>query len=208
MSHLRQDISHFRTSKPCKCVCGENGSESCVPTPFSDVSQISCEEDVLRWLFGQLDYSKEFHLCISRHNLLERGIKQWQCQKKASPLNPIKVTFICEAGVDTGALRLEFLTEMVAGLEERLFERGGQGKIPKYSMSDLDKGLFRVAGQVFVASLAQGGPAPKFLQEWCFTFLATGTLQHIRKDEVPEPQRSLIKESHCVTCNNAACPYA
>ncbi|CAL9692658.1 unnamed protein product [Knipowitschia caucasica] len=120
------------------------------------------EENVLRWLVTQLDRSKEFHLCISRENLLERGIMQWQRQKKASPLNPLKDSFIEEAGVDTGALRLEFFTEMVAGLEERLFVgKNEKLNIPKYSMSDLHKGLFRVAGQVFAASLAQGGPAPK-----------------------------------------------
>uniref|UniRef100_A0AAV2JTL2 HECT domain-containing protein n=1 Tax=Knipowitschia caucasica TaxID=637954 RepID=A0AAV2JTL2_KNICA len=168
--------------------CGDTGFENSVPIPSADlleVDKISCEEDVLRWLVTQLDRSKEFHLCISRENLLERGIMQWQRQKKASPLNPLKVSFLGEAGVDTGALRLEFLTEMVAGLEERLFVgENKKGKIPKYSMSDLHNGLFRVAGQVFAASLAQGGPAPKFLQEWCFSFLATGCITVDKKEEI------------------------
>ena len=41
----------------------------------------------------------------------------WQRQKNSSPVNPLKVTFMGEAGVDTGALRKEFLT----GQEHYLF---------------------------------------------------------------------------------------
>lgn len=163
---------------------------------FKKVHKILCEEDVLHWLTSQIDRSREFHLCVSRDDLIERGLKIWQRQKNGSPVNPLKITFIGEAGVDTGALRLEFLTEMVAGLEERLFEgEEGKGKMPKYSISDLDKGLFRVAGEIFAVSLAQGGPAPKFLQEWCFSFLVTGKLADVTKNNVHEPQlRSLINK--------------
>ncbi|KAF6724160.1 hypothetical protein FQA47_023926 [Oryzias melastigma] len=139
---------------------------------------------------------EEFHLCVSREDIVERGMKLWQRQKSGSPVNPLKITFIGEAGVDTGALRLEFLTGKSICLEKRLFEgEEGKRKIPKYSISDLDKGLFRVAGEIFAVSLAQGGPAPKFLQEWCFNFLATGKLTNITKNDVHEPQlKSLIKK--------------
>lgn len=43
-------------------------------------------------------------------NLLERGMSLWKRQKLSSPINTLKVTFMGEAGVDTGALRKEFLT--------------------------------------------------------------------------------------------------
>lgn len=43
---------------------------------------------------------------------------------------------------------------------------------------------FRVAGEIFAVSLAQGGPAPKFLQEWCYNFLLTGNLENITRDDV------------------------
>ncbi len=46
--------------------------------------------------------------------MLERGLLQWQRQKKIISLNKLKVTFIGEAGVDTGALSKEFLTGMIA----------------------------------------------------------------------------------------------
>ena len=44
--------------------------------------------------------------------MLDRGMKQWQRQKKSSPKNPLRVSFIGEAGIDSGALRKEFLTGM------------------------------------------------------------------------------------------------
>ncbi|MEQ2259824.1 hypothetical protein XENORESO_019277, partial [Xenotaenia resolanae] len=63
--------------------------------------------------------------------------------KKGIATNQLRVTFIGEAGVDTGALQKEFLTDMVAGLEQRLFEGDQTGKSPKYSLLDLDHGNFR-----------------------------------------------------------------
>ncbi|XP_013854993.1 uncharacterized protein LOC106510815 [Austrofundulus limnaeus] len=67
---------------------------------------------------------------------------------------------------------------MVAGLEKRLFEGDSEnGKIPKYSLNDLDKALFKVAGEIFAVSIAQGGPAPQFLQEWCYNYIVTRKLQ-------------------------------
>ena len=42
--------------------------------------------------------------------MLERGLKLWQRQKTGGPANKLKITFIGEAGIDTGALRKEFLS--------------------------------------------------------------------------------------------------
>ncbi|KAL1277167.1 hypothetical protein QQF64_023840 [Cirrhinus molitorella] len=67
-------------------------------------------EDLLELIASRVNGDKKFHICVSRDNLLERGFKQWQRQKKGNPVNQLKVTFIGEAGVDSGALRKEFLT--------------------------------------------------------------------------------------------------
>ncbi|KAL0973593.1 hypothetical protein UPYG_G00206740 [Umbra pygmaea] len=72
--------------------------------------QISCEEDVLRWVASQVQSKKTFNICVSRDNLVERGLKLWKRQKTGSPVNPLVVSFIGELGVDTGALRKEFLS--------------------------------------------------------------------------------------------------
>ncbi|XP_073710263.1 G2/M phase-specific E3 ubiquitin-protein ligase [Misgurnus anguillicaudatus] len=124
--------------------------------------------------------------------MVERGLKLWKRQKLGSPINPLKITFLGEPGVDTGALRKEFLSTMVAGIEKRLFEGDVKyGKMPKYSLNDLDNELFKVAGEIFAVSIAQGGPAPRFMQEWCYEYLVTG---NIKKDGVHDTELSpLIK---------------
>ncbi|XP_016412951.1 uncharacterized protein LOC107744006 isoform X2 [Sinocyclocheilus rhinocerous] len=128
-------------------------------------------------------------------NLLERGMSLWKRQKLSSPINTLKVTFMGEAGVDTGALRKEFLTEMISGIETRLFGIFPLPSSPsKYLLNDLDNGLFRVAGEIFAVSLAQGGPAPRFLQEWCYNYLLSGNLENITMDNVNDMEFSpLIK---------------
>ncbi|KAI9532579.1 hypothetical protein NQZ68_031281 [Dissostichus eleginoides] len=68
----------------------------------------------------------------------ERGLLQWQRQKGSSPTATLNVTFFGEAGVDTGALRKEFLTEVVAGIEGRFFEGPQQQRIPRYSLNDFE----------------------------------------------------------------------
>ncbi len=73
---------------------------------------ISCHslEDLLERLAGRVNSENQFRICVSRDNLLERGLKQWQRQKKGNPANQLKIVFIGEAGVNSGALRKEFLT--------------------------------------------------------------------------------------------------
>ncbi|XP_016522844.1 uncharacterized protein LOC103132389, partial [Poecilia formosa] len=144
----------------------------------TNLHHISCEDDVVKWAATQVDPSKTFDICVSKDSVVERGLILWQRQKNGGPVNPLKVSFLGEIGVDTGALRKEFLTIMVAGIERRLFEGDSdRGKIPKYSFNDLDKQLFKVAGEIFAVSLAQGGPAPCFLQEWCYHYLVTGEIE-------------------------------
>lgn len=67
-------------------------------------------EDVLCFLEQQVDTTTEFKLFVDRESLPDRGILQWQRKKNASPVSTLKVVFIGEAGIDTGALKKEFLT--------------------------------------------------------------------------------------------------
>lgn len=79
---------------------------------------ISCHslEGLLELLASRVNAENHFHICVLRDNLLERGLKQWQRQKKGNPVNQLKVTFIGEAGIDSGALRKEFLTGKLLGI--------------------------------------------------------------------------------------------
>ncbi|ROL41891.1 hypothetical protein DPX16_3519, partial [Anabarilius grahami] len=94
-------------------LCGESlqdtlnySTDSCVLREGSlSMADMSSDDDVLQWLASQ-----DFKICITRDNLFQRGLIQWQRQKKGSPVNKLDVTFIGEAGIDTGALSKEFLT--------------------------------------------------------------------------------------------------
>ncbi|KAJ8012452.1 hypothetical protein DPEC_G00042920 [Dallia pectoralis] len=55
------------------------------------------------------DTESYFRINISKTNILERGLLQWLRQKKVLPTATLKVTFFGETGIDTGALRKEFL---------------------------------------------------------------------------------------------------
>ncbi|KAG9283837.1 hypothetical protein AMEX_G2656 [Astyanax mexicanus] len=116
-----------------------------------------------------------FDITVSRHNMLERVLSQWQRQKKSNPAKQLKVVFLGEAGIDTGALRKELLSGMMEGIEKRFFEGDRHGKRPKYSISDLDH--FKTIGEIMAVSLAQGGPAPNVLAVWCYKFLCSGSLK-------------------------------
>uniref|UniRef100_A0A673BNW8 HECT domain-containing protein n=1 Tax=Sphaeramia orbicularis TaxID=375764 RepID=A0A673BNW8_9TELE len=123
-------------------------------------------EDVLLFLTHQIDTTTEFKLCVDREDLLDRGILQWKRKKTASPASALK-----------GAVYCFFAKEMISGIENRFFEgAGNQGKNPKYSLSDLDNENFRTIGEIMAVSLAQGGPPPAFLKEWCYNFLCTGEI--------------------------------
>ncbi|XP_036416500.1 uncharacterized protein LOC118800395 [Colossoma macropomum] len=119
-----------------------------------------------------------FDVTVSRHNMVERGLAQWQRQKKSSPLNPLRVVFLDEAGIDTGALRKEFLTGMIEGIEKRFFEGSRHGKRPK------------TVGEIMAVSLAQGGPTPNFLTLWCYEFLCSGSLdlKNVDKTDLGDDQ--------------------
>ncbi|XP_061878548.1 uncharacterized protein LOC133630808 isoform X1 [Entelurus aequoreus] len=99
--------------------------------------------DIIQSIADKVDAATTFNICVTRDQMLERGMKLWQRQNKSSPKNLLTVSFIGEAGIDSGALRKEFLTEMLAGIERRFFEGGIDGKVPKYSMTDFEKYNFK-----------------------------------------------------------------
>ncbi|XP_049318755.1 G2/M phase-specific E3 ubiquitin-protein ligase isoform X2 [Astyanax mexicanus] len=162
--------------------CGEREKDDLMMAERSDVSQdnegeqIKSVDDILDTISRRVDHEKQFHIQISRTNILERGLLQWQRQKKNLPTAALKVTFFGEAGVDTGALRKEFLTEMVAGIEDRFFEGTQNKKSPRYSLTDFDNGMYRTVGEILAVSLAQGGPAPTFFSPWSYYYLCNGQI--------------------------------
>uniref|UniRef100_A0AAV2LNF4 HECT domain-containing protein n=1 Tax=Knipowitschia caucasica TaxID=637954 RepID=A0AAV2LNF4_KNICA len=155
--------------------------------PETTSPSIDSLSDILRSLAGQVDQSKLFVLNVTRDRLFERGLKQWVRQKTASPANPLRINFIGEQGIDDGALRREFLTEMMRGLEAQLFEGSATGKNPIYSISAYQDSKFKICGEIMAVSVVQGGPAPNFLSPWSYRFLACGQMPEILEcDEVTD----------------------
>ncbi|MEQ2287725.1 hypothetical protein AMECASPLE_015577 [Ameca splendens] len=174
------DQSNSDPRTPCP-IYGQTFSQNEVEAHASECSESL--DDILQAITAAVKTDEELPITISRSNML-------------------RVTFIREAGVDTGALRKEFLTDMVAGLEQRLFEGDQTGKSPKYSLLDLDHGNFRSAGEIWAASLAQGGPPPCCLKDWCYQYLCNGELQieNITKEDVCDVHyTSLISKIECAT---------
>ncbi|XP_067220741.1 uncharacterized protein [Chanodichthys erythropterus] len=167
------------------------------PKRLRTQQEIKSIADVIKSLTERVDESSTFSICVTREQMVERGIKQWQRQKKSSPKNALRVTFIGEAGIDNGALKTEFLTEMMSGIEKRFFEGGDGGKNPKYSITDLDKHNFKVIGEIFAVSIAQGGPPPNFFSQWCYKYISTGEVDQeaITERDITDPEvLELIKE--------------
>ncbi|KAL7853512.1 hypothetical protein AOLI_G00203560 [Acnodon oligacanthus] len=135
--------------------------------PNHPVDSFQSCDDILNWISGQVDETSTFPLCVSRTDIFNRGMQQWQRQKKTSPKCRLKVTFFGEAGIDTGALSKEFLTDMLAEIERKLFvcSADKKGKNPLYCLNSLDQIYFRSAGEIMATSLAQGGPPPAFIRE-------------------------------------------
>ncbi|RXN13127.1 G2 M phase-specific E3 ubiquitin- ligase-like isoform X1 [Labeo rohita] len=89
--------------------------------------------------------------------------------------------------------------DLIGEIEKHLFEHRGhqRGKSPIYSLSNLEKGFFRTAGEVFSVGLAQGGPAPRFLRPWCFDYFSSGDLDEstLTIDDVDDAELyNLIKK--------------
>ncbi|XP_028451799.1 uncharacterized protein LOC114567093 isoform X2 [Perca flavescens] len=184
-------------------MCGERRKDNLKMAETTAVSQDNGEEhiksvdDLLDAICRRVDVEKQFNIQISRTNILERGLLQWQRQKKNSPTATLKVTFFGEAGVDTGALRKEFLTELMAGIESRFFEGPEHQRSPRYSLTDFDSGLYKTVGEILAVSLAQGGPAPAFFSPWTYSYLCSGQINPttLNRDSVADVQlRGLLDQ--------------
>ncbi|KAM4594063.1 uncharacterized protein V3H82_025842 isoform 1-T1 [Fundulus diaphanus] len=189
------------------CGIRSSNQESNISTSEDGINHFQSSEEILNWISCQVDDSCTFSLCVSRVDLFSRGMQQWQRQKKSRPNCRLKVSFFGESGIDTGALSKEFLTEMVSEIENKLFVGGAdkKGKNPLYCLNSLDTNYFRTAGEVMGASMAQGGPLPNFMREWCYRYLCSGdsdSIQVSTSDVTDSELSHLITEVNRATDEN------
>ncbi|MEQ2195346.1 hypothetical protein XENOCAPTIV_011290, partial [Xenoophorus captivus] len=129
------------------CGLRPSDNDSHEPSGSGAVGQIKTfgsTEEILDWITRPVNETNTFSICVSRTDLCCRGMQQWQRQKQTSPKSRLKVTFFGEAGIDTRALSREFLTEMLAEVENRLFVGGSdkKGKNPYICLNSLDSNFF------------------------------------------------------------------
>ena len=114
--------------------------------------------------------SGHFFLVIRRSSPLSRVISLWRREAaKASPEKLLRIKFLGENGIDTGALAKEFLALTVQQIGNNMFPNG----VPIDSMLNVANGSFQTCGEIVAVSLAQGGPAPMFLHENVYGLMLT-----------------------------------
>ncbi|XP_076829285.1 uncharacterized protein LOC143475336 isoform X4 [Brachyhypopomus gauderio] len=181
-------------------LCISSDNENC-----TEEDSVSNDLDIQREMTAECPMCKKvFNVDVIEVHASDCGLRtaehgQWQRQKKTSPKCRLRVTFFGEAGIDTGALSKEFLTEMLAEIERKLFvcSADKKGKNPLYCLNSLDQNYFRSAGEIMAASLAQGGPPPAFMREWCFRYPCSGDSDSIQVSatDVTDRELSLLIET-------------
>jgi hypothetical protein len=125
-------------------------------------------EDIYKALAAKVDDEKEFCVATRRKAHLTRKLLLWQRQtKKNSPTSRLRVHYVGEDGVDSGALRKEFLDSTLQDIKRVMFPSGSA----MHSTFHVQNGNFRTCGEIVATSIAQGGPSPCFLQPCAFDAL-------------------------------------
>lgn len=129
----------------------------------ANYSTINDEVGVLNALEEKVIKDKgSLFLVIRRGAPLERVLHLWRREtRKISPDHEVRIKFVGEDGIDSGALSKEFFTITVEAIAQKFFPNGS----PIHSTNDFQNGNFRACGEIVATSLAQGGPPPCFLAE-------------------------------------------
>ena len=122
-------------------------------------------EDIFKGLVAKVNDEKEFLIATRRKADLTRKLYLWQRQtKKNSPTSTLRVHYIGEDGVDSGAIRKEFLESTLQDIKRVMFPCG----TAVHSTFHVQNGNFRTCGEIVATSIAQGGPSPCFLEPCAF----------------------------------------
>ena len=86
----------------------------------------------------------------------------------------------------------------------RLFgivDTGGKPLL-RYNVGALDKGVYKVVGEMLATMVVQGGPLPQIFDDSAVNYLLHGTTQaHCDSENLPEPERSVLTEVIFTFCS-------
>ena len=135
---------------------------------------------VVTYLGRQVDESSHFFIVIRRGAPLDMTLSTWSREAKKSTGNTkkiVRVHFSGEQGIDSGAMAKEFFTITLPNIGSVIFPNGQ----PVDSTFHVHNGNVKACGELVAASIAQGGPAPCFLEVSVYGLMADPnvSLQHL-----------------------------
>lgn len=151
-------------------------SNGCVEEKEVDSSSIVKE------ISKKVDQSHQFFIITRRGAPLQRVLGIWRREASRNPSSvngSLRVNFMGENGIDSGALSKEFLSDTVASISSVMFPNGS----PINSTFHIQNGNFSACGQIIATSLAQGGPAPSFLDESVYNIMVDPDVDVKKLDE-------------------------
>jgi hypothetical protein len=126
---------------------------------------VKCTDDIYKIAQSKVDAGQQFKITTRRNTPLSRRLLLWQREtKKSSPTSQLSIHFIAEDGIDSGALRKEFLENTMQEIKTCMFPNGS----PIHSTYHVQNGNFRTCGEIVASSIAQDGPAPCFFEPCAF----------------------------------------
>ena len=149
--------------------------------------------DVVKLLAAKVDSNKQSFIVVRRNAQLDRVLSIWIREAKRVPVFcTVRLKFIGEQGIDSGAMAKEFFTITLAHIRSVMFPGGS----PVDSTFHVQNGNFKACGEIAAASLAQGGPSPCFLDEsvYCLMVNPDVSLQELDPDKhLTESDRVLME---------------
>ena len=147
---------------------GSNLEEIPVKEAGDNLITYSDYTSVVQSLEKNVITSEQFFLVVRRGIPFQRAISLWQRESKLkSPTNLVRVKYLGEDGIDSGALAREFFSDTITQIGSILFPGG----TPVESTLFVRNETFRTAGEIVATSLAQNGPPPNFLDAVAFDSL-------------------------------------
>lgn len=160
------------------------------PNSVENPSSLNDTGSVVKAVQERVNSSQKLFLVVRRGAPFFRLLTLWQREvNRNSAEYALRVCYHGEEGIDSGAMGKEFLTQMIQGIGSTMFPAGG----PMNSTYHIQNGNFRACGQIAAVSLAQGGPAPCFLEECVYNLLV--------KPEVDV--KNLSAESHLTAADQS-----
>ena len=140
--------------------------------PKEDTSpKVVDSSSVVPALAKMVDENGRLFIVVRRGSPLNRVLSIWSREMKkniASAHPVVRVHFSGEEGIDSGAMAKEFFTSTLPSIGSVMFP-GGK---PLESTFHVQNGNFKAYGQVVASSIAQGGPAPCFLEKSVYGLMA------------------------------------